>query len=214
MLDPKAALVAGLRYLRRHPDEILRYLRNVPRLRFGIPVAALQWLANELESASAHGPKDVEILPSPPGLRVTASLEQMGTQLRGSSIVIVERVDFSDGQVRVELRLRDVSLKLLDESVQTPLAALIRSGTLDLSRVASLVAYLPSRPAALVEAVDDRLVLDLLKVPKWANAETMRKIVGLMSTLVAIDSIETDIDHLDVAIRALPRGLSGVLRQH
>ena len=213
MLDPKAALVAGIRYLRRHPDEILRYLRNVPRLRFGIPIVALQWLAKELESASS-GPKDIEIRPSPPGLRVTATLEQMGTLLRGSCIVIVERVDFSDSQARVELRLRDVSLKLLDESVQTPLAALIRSGTLDLSRVASLVAYLPSRPAALVEAVDDRLVLDLLKVPKWASAEFAHKLVGVLSTVLAIDSIKTDTDHLDVAIRALPRGLSGVMRQH
>ena len=213
MLDPKSALVAGIRYLRRHPDEILRYLRNVPRLRFGIPIVALQWLAKELESASS-GPKDIEIRPSPPGLRVTATLEQMGTLLRGSCIVIVERVDFSDSQARVELRLRDVSLKLLDESVQTPLAALIRSGTLDLSRVASLVAYLPSRPVALVEAVDDRLVLDLLKVPKWANTEAAHKLVGVLSTVLAIDSIETDFDHLDVAIRALPRGLSGVLRQH
>jgi hypothetical protein len=123
-------------------------------------------------------------------------------------------VEFSDSQARIELRLRDVSLKLLDESVQTPLAALIRSGTLDLSRVASLVAYLPSRPAALVEAVDDRLVLDLLKVPKWASAEFAHKLVGVLSTVLAIDSIKTDTDHLEVAIRALPRGLSGVMRQH
>jgi len=213
MLDPKAALVAGIRYLRRHPDEILRYLRNAARLRFGIPIVALQWLAKELESGSS-GPEDIEIRPSPPGLRVTATLEQMGTLLRGSCIVIAERVEFSDSQARVELRLRDVSLKLLDESVQTPLAALIRSGTLDLSRVASLVAYLPSRPAALVEAVDDRLVLDLLKVPKWASAEFAHKLVGVLSTVLAIDSIKTDTDHLDVAIRALPRGLSGVMRQH
>jgi hypothetical protein len=182
-------------------------------LRFGIPVVALQWLAKELESGSSQGPKAVEIGPSPPGLRVTATLEQMGTLLRGSCVVIVEKVVFSNVQARVELRLKDVSLNLLDDSVQTPLAALIRSGTLDLTRVASLVAYLPSRPAALVEAVDDRLVLDLLKGPEWANTETMRRLLGLLSSLFAIDSIETDTDHLDVAIRALPRGISGVLRQ-
>jgi hypothetical protein len=214
MLDPKAALVAGLRYLRRHPDEILRNVKNASRLRFGIPVVALQWLAKELESSSAQGPKAVEIHPSPPGLRVTATLEQMGTLLRGSCVVIVERVIFDNEQARVELRLRDVSLKLLDESVQTPLAALIRSGTLDLTRVASLVAYLPSRPSALVEAVDDRLVLDLMKGPAWAKSEPVRKVAGLLSSLFAIDSIETDIDHLDVSIRALPHGISGVLRQH
>ena len=172
MFDLKAALIAVVGYLRRHPEEILRYLRNATRLKFGIPVVALQWLATELESSSASGPKSVEIRPSPPGLRVLATIEQMGTLLRASCVVVVERVDFSDEQARLELRLEDVALSLLDESVQTPLAALVRSGTLDLSRVASLVAYLPSRPAALVEAVDNRLVLDLLKLP---NGPMMRQ---------------------------------------
>jgi hypothetical protein len=143
---------------------------------------------------------------------VTATIEQMDTLLRVSCVVMVERVELSDEVARVELRLKDVALSLLDESTQTPLAALIRSGTLDLSRVASLVGYLPSRPAALVEAVDDRLVLDLFKVSKWANDEIPRRIMGFLSIVLAVDSIETDAKHLDVAIRPLPRGVSGIFR--
>ncbi len=212
MFDSKAALIASVRYLRRHPEEILRYLWSASRLRFGIPVVALQWLATELESATASGPKDVEIRPSPPGLRVLATIEQMGTLLRASCVVDIERVDFSNEKARVYLRLKDVELKLLDESIQTPLAALIRSGTLDLSRVASLVAYLPARPAALVEAVDDRLVIDLLKVFKWTKDERGRRFVGVLSSLLAIDSIVTDAEHLDIAVRALPNGIAGVVR--
>ena len=212
MFDSKAALIASVRYLRRHPEEILRYLWSASRLRFGIPVVALQWLATELESATASGPKDVEIRPSPPGLRVLATIEQMGTLLRASCVVNIERVDFSNEKARVYLRLKDVELKLLDESIQTPLAALIRSGTLDLSRVASLVAYLPARPAALVEAVDDRLVIDLLKVFKWTKDERGRRFVGVLSSLLAIDSIVTDAEHLDIAVRALPNGIAGVVR--
>ena len=212
MIDPKAALLSSIRYLRHHPDEVFRQLRNSTRLKFGVPVEALQWLANELESASGHGPKDVRISPCPPGLRIVATVEQMGTVVRANCVLVVKRVTIDETQARVELRLSDVELRLLDESTQTPLAALIRSGTLDLTRMASLVAYLPSRPAALVEAADDRLVLDLLKLPNWDHNERVRRVIGILSSILTIESIDADAGHLDVGMRAFPRGISGVLR--
>ncbi len=212
MIDPKAALVSSLQYLRQHPDEVLRQLSNATRLKFGIPVAALQWLADALELTSGHGPKDVRISPSPPGLRILATVEQMGTRIRANCVVVVERVAIDRTQARVELRLSDVSLKLLDESTQTPLAALIRSGTLDLTRMASLVAHLPSRPAALVEAADDRLVLDLMKVPGLGQHAKICRGIGVLSSILTIESIDANAGHLDVCMRALPRGVSGVLR--
>jgi len=211
MIDPKSILLASAHYLRRHPEEIIRQLRNAVRLRFGIPVAALQWLANEFESTTHRGPKNVEISPCPPGLRVGATIEQMGTLIRADCIIDVERITIDETQARVELRLKDVSLKLIDKSTQTPLAALIRSGTLDLTRVASLVAHMPSRPAALVEAADDRLVLDLMKLPKWEQDGERRRIVGRIASIATIDTIETDSEHVDIGIKALPRGISGVL---
>lgn len=212
MIDPKQALLSSVRYLRQHPEEILRQLKNGSRLRFGLPVAALQWLATEFENGSTGGPTHLEISPAPPGLRIKATVEQMGTRVRADCVVILERMQIGAREVRVDLRLRDVSLKLLDESVQTPLAALIRSGTLDVSRLASLVAYMPSRPAALVEAVDDRLVLDLMKVPRIAGDDRLRRWVGLLSKVLSIDSIASDAEHFDIAIRALPNGISGALK--
>lgn len=213
MFDPITALLASVGYLRRHPGEILRSLRNAARLRFGIPVVALQWLATEFTSTSEGGARDIEIHPSPPGLRMLATFEQMGTLLRGSCVVIVERVILNANQACVELRLKDVAVKLVDESVQTPLAALIRSGTLDLSRVASLVAYLPSRPSALVEAVDDRLVIDLMKIHTETNPEKLQKIMGILAALLVVDSVETNAEHLDITLKALPQGMAGVLRR-
>src|SRR5664279_2188493 len=213
MFDPKTALFASVGYLRRHPGEILRYLRNAARLRFGIPVVALQWLVTEFTTTSEGGVKDVEILPSPPGLRILATLEQMGTLLRGSCVVIVERVVLNANQARVEIRLKDVAVNLVDESIQTPLAALIRSGTLDLTRVASLVAYLPSRPSALVEAVDDRLVVDLIKIPVRFDPEKLRKIMAILASFLVVEAVETDAEHLDISLRAMPQGIVGVLRR-
>jgi hypothetical protein len=210
MIDAKSALLTGLDYLRLHPGELLRALRNARHRRVGIPVAALQWLVRELTSKSSDGARDVEIHPSPPGLRVDATIEQMGTLIRGSCVIVVERVELGACSVRLELRLRNVQVKLVDESVQTPLAALIRSETLDLSRVASLVAYLPSRPSALVEAVEDRLVVDLLKIPRIANDSRLRQVIALAATVLAVETVVTDADHLDVGFRPFPNGLGGM----
>lgn len=154
------------------------------------------------------GPRDVEITASSPGLRVAATVEQMGTLVRADCVVFVERVMIDGEQARVELRLKNVVLKLLDESAQTALAALIRSGTLDLTRLASLVAHLPSRPAALIEASDDRLVIDLMRLPNRARQERVRRIIGMLSSVVTIETVETADEHIDVAMKAHPRGVS------
>ena len=212
MIDPKQALLASVRYLRQHPEEILRQLKNSSRLRFGLPLAALQWIATEFESNSSGGPQNIEIGSAPPGLRIKATVEQMGTLVRADCIVVVERIVLDAQQARVELRLRNVSLTLVDDSVQTPLAALIRSGTLDVTRLASLVAYLPSRPAVLIEALDDRLVLDLMKIPKLGADQRVRQLIGVLSNILAVKTVSSDFEHLDVALRALPQGLFGALK--
>ena len=212
MIDPRQALRAGVHYLRRHPEEFLRQVRNGPRLTFGLPVAALQWLVTKLAASSFRGPSDIEITAVPPGIRVKATVEQMGTLIRADCVILVERITLDALQARFELRLKDVALSLLDDSIQTPLAALIRSGTLDVSRLASLVAHMPSRPAILVEAVDDRIVLDLMKIPKLERDDRYRRWIGMLSSLITVSSIASDSEHLDIQMRALPNGLSGAFR--
>ena len=137
----------------------------------------------------------------------------MSTWLRASCVVLLERVTLSDDSARIELRLKNVEVHLLDDSAQSPLAALIRSQTLDLSRVASLVAYLPSRPSALIEAVDDRIVVDLMKLPRFLKDTRLRAAMALLPDLLAVDSVVTDQDHLDIVIRPFPRGISAILRR-
>jgi hypothetical protein len=204
MLDLKNMLVGCAAYLREHPQEILRAARKARHLRLGVPVAALRWLLMQIEGPG--GPQDVEIEAVPPGIRVTVTVEEMGTLLRGSAILTVENVRISAGELRVEVRLDAVSIRLLDEQARTPLAALIQSGALDLSRIANLVAHMPTRPAVLVEANENRLVLDFMRLPRMAADERLRRIVGTVSSLLSIETIETDASHLDVAIKAFPSG--------
>lgn len=212
MLDYKAALFASANYLTQHPKELLHGARKARHGRFALPLAALKWLATELTAGFKDGPRDVQIAFCPPGLQVAATVEQLGTWLRASCVVLLEKVTLSADSAQIELRLKNVEVRLLDDSTQSPLAALIRSQTLDLSRVASLVAYLPSRPSALIEAVDDRIVVDLMKLPRFSKDAWLRAAMALLPDLLAVDSVVTDQEHLDIAVRPFPRGIPAILR--
>jgi hypothetical protein len=108
------------------------------------------------------------------------------------------------------VRLRDVKLALVGDS-ESPVATLIKSGALDLSKPGNLVKFIPKRPAAVVEAEGDRVVVDLLKVPKLAKDARLRRMLGVISPVLGIRAIETDRDHLYVKLRATPAGLPEAL---
>jgi len=202
-------LGAAAAYVRRHPEEVLRAFRNALGMRFGVPIVALRWLAANL--GGRKGPQDVEINAVPPGVRVAATLDLMGTTVRASAIVIVERLKLDAETLRIELKLREVALKALDDRQETPVAALLKSGALDLSKPGNLAAYMPRRPALLVEAKDDRIVLDLMKHPKLARDVRIRRALHALVPLVTVSAIESDPEHLDVALRAFPDGIAEVV---
>lgn len=207
MIDPRALLGNTKDYLIQHPEELVRLGKNALALRFGLPLDALRWLAAQFGGKKA--PQDLQIEAVPPGIRVGATLDLMGTVVRASAILYIEEVRINAAEMRFELRLADVSLKLLKDA-PTPVATLIKSGALDLSKPGNLVAYMPKRPAFLVEAKDDRIVLDLMKHPA-VTQKNVDKWVGLVTPFVSIGAIRTDWEHLDVTFRPLQNGLSEAL---
>ena len=72
----KAIAMAALGYVRRNPDELVRAALNATGLRFGIPLAALRWFAEQLP-AGKKTPSDIEITSAPPALRVAATIDAM-----------------------------------------------------------------------------------------------------------------------------------------
>jgi hypothetical protein len=211
MQELRVILEAVGKYLKDHPEEILRLLRNVLALRFGVPIAALKWFAGKAKGKRA--PKDVQIEAAPPGVRVSATVDLMGTQVRAGATIFVERVSITAEELKFEIRLAGVVLKVLDENSDTPIAALLKSGALDLSKPGNLAAYMPKRPAILVEAKDDRLTLDLMKHPKFAGSVRAQTLVGLLAPLVTIAGIESDPEHLDVLLRPFPDGVRDGVRE-
>jgi hypothetical protein len=216
----KALFQAAVGYVRKNPDEVVKAAINAAGLRFGIPLAALRYLALEATTGDARSngdstrsskkkskmPQDIELGSSPPALRLSATVDAMGTNLRASAAVKVDEVEISPDTLRIGIRLNDVKLALIGES-ESPVATLVKSGALDLSKPGNLVKFIPKRPAAIVESEGDRIVVDLMKVPSIAANERLRRVLSVITPLVGIRAIETDRDHVYVTLRATPRGL-------
>jgi hypothetical protein len=205
MLDARAFLIAAVDYVRRNPDELVTTAVNAAALRFGVPLVALRWLSSQA-NLPRKAPKDIDIGSVPPALRIGLSIHAMGTPLRASAAIKVDEVDFSPDSMRIGLRLSDVKLALLGES-ETAVATLIKSGALDLSKPGNLLKFVPNKPAAIIEADGDRIVIDLLKIPAIAGNFWLRRALAVMTPVVGVRAIETDRDHIYVALRASPRGL-------
>jgi hypothetical protein len=205
MLDARQVVNAAVDYIRRNPDEIVKAAINAAGLRFGVPLAALRYLSSQAK-LPRKAPKDIEIGSAPPALRISLSVDAMGTPVRASAAIKVDEIDLSPGAMRIGIKLSDVKLTLLGES-DSPVATLIKSGALDLSKPGNLVKFLPKRPAAIVEADGDRIVIDLLNVPAVSANGLLRRALAIVTPVVNVRAVETDRDHLYVALRASPRGL-------
>jgi hypothetical protein len=200
---PKRVVVAFGCYLKRHPEELLRAVRNAAAFKIGVPVRALSWLAKELGGNKV--PEDLVLEARSPGIFASASFDLMKTPLHGSATIIVESVDMSSDALLVGLRFEDIHLKVTEDNVGTPVAALLQAGALDLSRPGDLLAYMPLKSEILVGAKGNVITLDLMKHPKLSQ-ERARKLVALLVPLIGVESIRTDGEHLDIGFSALPRG--------
>jgi hypothetical protein len=215
MLDARVVLNAVVDYVRKNPDELVRAAVNAAGLRFGVPIAALRWLSSQAKLPK-KAPQDIDIGSAPPAIRLSLSLDAMGTPIRATGAVRVDEIDLSPEAMRIGLRLSELKLVLLADS-ETPVATLIKSGALDLSKPGNLVKFVPKRPPAIVEADGDRIVIDLMKVPAVADNALLRRALAVVTPVVGIRAVETDGDHLYVALRASPRGLPqaiAALRRH
>lgn len=209
MPTPQQTVDAVRTYLRTHPEELGRAVRSALGLRFGVPLPALKWLGEQAERTGKV--EDFQIDSVPPGLRLAGNLDLMNTPVRASAIIYVERIVFNEQELTVALRLEEVSLKLNGES-DTPVAALIKSGALDLSNPGTLVNFMPQRSPVLASANGNRIVLDLMRDPKVGKNPLVRRAVSLLTSFVTLHGVETDTRHLDIAFRALPVGLGGAVR--
>lgn len=209
MATAQAALEAARNYILNHPDEIPRAIRNAFGLRLGVPFEALRWLARQAERSGKVS--DLQIDPVPPGLRVGALLDAMGTPLRVSATLYFDRIVFNEEELVIALRVEDIALKV-DGDAKSPIAALIKSGALDLSNIGTLVSYLPNRPPVIAEANQNRVVLDLMRDPKIGRNEIVRRAVAVITSFVTLSNVQSDPRYVDISFRAFPDGIVKAVR--
>jgi hypothetical protein len=209
MPGPREIFSAAARYVRDNPEVLVKAAIDAATLRFGVPVAALRWVVSQGKGGK-RAPKDVQIDTSPPALRLGATVDAMGTPVRASAAIRIDHVTLAADSLRIGIRLNEVKLALIGES-ETPIATLIKSGALDLSKPGNLIKFIPKRPAMIVEAEGDRVVVDLMLVPQLANNGRLRRILSVVAPVLGIRAIETDRDNLYVALRATPSGLRQAL---
>lgn len=207
--DPKVLLRQAGNYLKEHPEEIVRALRGALGLRVGVPIDALRYLAREF-AGGKKAPKDIVLEAAPPGLRAAMTVDAMGTPLRASMVIFVEELEVRPESIQVGIRIADLKLDVLGDT-GSPLAGLLKSGALDLSKPGNLVNIIPKRPAVLVDAKDDRITLDLMKVPKIAENDKVSRALRVMTPVLGVRAIKTKDDHLDVHLRATPSGISAAI---
>jgi hypothetical protein len=111
----------------------------------------------------------------------------------------------------VELRLGDLILRVLGES-DSPIATLLKSGALDLSKPGNLIGYIPKRPPFVVSGSGDRIVLDLMKHPAVTKNPKLHAAIKLITPLVTVGRIDTQGDHLCIGLSPMPFGFKQTLK--
>lgn len=215
MPSPIAALRAGFEYLKRNPTELITVAKNAAGFRAVVPLDVLRWFVVN-SAPNPKAPKDVVIGEKPPAITFGATIDLMGTKVRANAAIKIDELRLSADELRVQIRLSDVKMEVIGDGGNSPVAALLKSGALDLSKPGNLVNFMPKRPPALVEAKDDRIVLDLMKVPKIAENEKVRKALSVITPVLVVRDIVVDDDHIKIGwrprIAGLPEALSSLRR--
>jgi len=208
-LPLRSALRSASRFVVKNPLSMLSVARHALGMRLAIPLDALRWFVENTPPGKAS-PTDVTISAMPPAVHFGATISLMGSKLRASAAIRVEELRIDPDEMRLTLRLSNVEMKVLDKS-ETPISGLIKSGALDLSKPGNLANFMPKKPAALVEARDDILVLDLMRVPKLANNLRLRRILQRLTPVMNVAALKTEGDFLIVGLKATPTGFPRAL---
>lgn len=212
MPSAKSALLAAARYIQQNPKIVLEVAVNAAGAKVTLPLDVLRYFVGKATGAGKKGPKDVKLETDGPALRASMKLDAMGTPLAVAASIRVDSVKLETDELRVALRVKDIDLEVLTDKSETPVAMLIKSRALDVSKPGDIVKFLPKRPAMIVEAEGDRIVLDLMKEPKFANNPKVKRVLELLVPVLGVRSIEARGDAIVMALQPKPEGVPKVIQ--
>jgi len=208
-LPIRAALRSAGRFMVSNPATVFNIARHALGMRIAVPLDAVRWfIANTPPSRKA--PQDVTVMARPPAIAVGATIDLMGTTVRANASIKIEQLQVAPDSLLVKMRLSNIALQVLGDAA-TPVAALIKSGALDLSKPGNLLKFAPKKPDVLVEANDDIMVIDIMRNPKVRQNEKVRRVLEALTPVVNVTGISSDGDFLVLQLKATPLGFPRAL---
>ncbi len=129
----------------------------------------------------------------------------MGNNMDASAIINVTEIQLAPDVFKVSLVVTELSLVAQD--TKSPLAQLLKSGALDLTKPADLLKFMGKTPGFIAYAHVDTFQLDLLEVPAIAENDSVRRALNAFTPVVTVSEIFSQDDLLLIAFQAIPGGL-------
>ena len=206
----KHALSSAGRYVLQHPSEMLSVAKHAAGMRIAVPLNALRWLAEHLLTGS-KAPTDMVIEARSGALHLAATVEIYGTRMRLTSNIHVNEVACGADALQATVRVCDLSIDVLGKP-DHPLAKMIQSGAMDLSKPAQLLKMAGKPPRFIVSSDGDRFTIDLMQLDQIAQNTAIVMALETITPVLSLTAIETGEDFLLLGLKATPAGMSQTLQ--
>ena len=194
MIEPARKAIT---YLASHPMYLVRSARNAMRREITIPLDLLRWAIER--RPKGKGPERIDLFGADPALGIGLTVDLFGTKLEVAARLAIESIEPREDALNVSLRVSELSLTAPPGS---PAAMMVQS--LDLSRPAALMNMMPAKHNALVDARDDRFVLDLMKIKALGKNPRLKRILTALSFMrIATARVEGDVLVLPIDVSPL-----------
>ena len=201
------AVTSASRYVVQNPGMIARMLAHAIAFRLPVPIDAIRWAAAAAQGSDDTSPVIIDA--APPGLQVQGTLAIMGNNMRASAIINITEIQLAPDVFKVTIVVTDLALEAEDST--SPLAQLLKSGALDLTKPAGLLKFMGKQPRVIADAHIDTFQLDLLQIPAISHSENIQRALNAFTPLVTVSEIFSQDDLLLVAFQANPGGLPHTL---
>jgi hypothetical protein len=202
LIDPA---MHALTYLLSHPLFPIQSARNAMRREITVPLALLRWGIDR--RPRGKGPEKIDLFPADPALGMALTVDLFGTKLDVTSEITIEGINLREDALELSLRIANLRLAAPEGS---PAAMMVNS--MDLSRPAALMNMMPQKHAALVDAKDDRFVIDLLKIKALAKNPYLKRVLAALS-FVRVTGVRAEGDNLALELDVSPLAAPSALKR-
>ena len=191
-ISPLQIVISTLKYLGGHPREIFYQLGHGTRLQTAIPLDLARGLLR-LWIEKQNVLKDIAMTAQVPGIDVQATIAVMKNTVQVGLRLDVDEVVMNTEILELHVRLHNARAELVGQGGGA-LRAILSS--LDFSRPADLISFLPQMPAFIKHAQNSHVVVDLTKIPTFP-----KQVLGWIGRWLTLQKCFFQNDHLILAWR-------------